>query len=121
MSEKNEGNIRIADEVISSIVSMALVDTSGVGFAPGTPTDVIGRKKSPKGVRVNVDESGVSVEVAISVEYGNRILDVAKRVQTAVRETISDMTGMNVLSVDVHVLSLKMPKKEPGAESEKDS
>lgn len=114
MSENQSvGSIRISDEVICIIVGIAVSETPGV-CCPQTAgiTDFIGKRKLPKGIRVDVAEENVTVEVAISVEYGKRVREVAEQVQEAVKKAVADMTGLNVLAVDVQVQSVVMPKTE---------
>lgn len=122
MSEgQANGSIRISDEVIGVIVGIAVSQTPGICCTQNAGiAEFIGKRKLPKGIRVEVSDDSVSVDVAVAVEYGNRIRTIAEEVQKAVKTAISDMTGMKVGSVDVQVQSVVLPEKE-AAENEENN
>lgn len=107
------GKICIADEVVGVLVGMAVEETKGAYLCSASNvSEFIGKRKMQKGIKVSVSDDGVSVEVNIGVEYGSRIRDVAEQVQTSIIESITDMTGLHVASVDVQVQNILMPKSE---------
>lgn len=114
MSENQAyGSIKISDEVICVIVGIAVAETPGVLLPQASgASEWIGKRKMPKYIRANVTEEGVNVAVSIGIEYGHRVRDVAEQVQTAVKTAVEDMTGMQVVSVDVEVECVVMPKTE---------
>ena len=76
-----ESGIKIADDVVAVIAGKAASEVSGVfgmagGFAGGI-TEVFGKKNFSKGIKVDVEEKSVKIDVNIIVEYGTRIPDVA--------------------------------------------
>ena len=54
------------------------------GFAGGI-TEVFGKKNFSKGIKVDVQEQSVKIDVNIIVEYGARIPDVAFEIQNRVK------------------------------------
>ena len=72
------------------------------GFAGGI-TEVFGKKNFSKGIKVDVNEQKVKIDVNIIVEYGARIPDIAFEIQNRVKKAVESMTGLNVLEVNVHV------------------
>lgn len=101
------GNVRIADEVIASIAGIAATDVNGVvGMSAGLiggMAEMMGKKNPSKGVKVQVGEREVAVDVYVIIEYGQRIPDVAMEVQEKVKEAIESATGLTVVEVNVHV------------------
>ena len=100
-----EGSINISEEVLSIIAVEAIKEVEGVGglsTASGTK-DILGRKNQFKGVKVVVEEDNVTVDAYILVSYGNPVNEVARQVQTSVSKAIGDMTGLNVMAVNVNV------------------
>jgi uncharacterized alkaline shock family protein YloU len=101
------GNVRIADEVIASIAGIAATDVTGVvGMSAGLiggMAEMMGKKNPSKGVKVQVGEREVAVDVYVIIEYGQRIPDVAMEVQEKVKEAIESATGLTVVEVNVHV------------------
>lgn len=119
--EMQDNGVQIADDVVSIIAGKAASEVSGVysmsgGFAGGI-TEVFGKKNFSKGIKVDVNEQKVKIDVNIIVEYGTRIPDVAFEIQNRVKKAVESMTGLNVLEVNVHVQgvntdSAKIEKEE---------
>lgn len=101
------GEIQIAPEVIEVIAGLATVEVKGVagmsgGFA-GDIAELLGRKNLAKGVKVEVGQREAAVDVSVIIEYGNRIPDVATEIQRNIKRSIENMTGLNVIEVNVHI------------------
>ena len=102
-----ENGIKIADDVVAIIAGKAASEVSGVfgmagGFAGGI-TEVFGKKNFSKGIKVDVQEQSVKIDVNIIVEYGARIPDIAFEIQNRVKKAVESMTGLKVEEVNVHV------------------
>ena len=111
------GSIHISEEVISSIAAAAAVEVEGVSsLAANLGSDIAellsNRKNLSKGVRLQMTEEGVVVDVAVLVKYGNAIQDVAKAVQDAVISGVEAMTGLTVTAVNVNVVGISFSKLE---------
>ncbi|EHQ88099.1 Asp23/Gls24 family envelope stress response protein [Desulfosporosinus youngiae] len=107
-SDNSLGSIRIADEVVEVIAGLAASEVEGVvgmsGGLVGDLANMLGRNKNlSKGVKVEVGEHEVAVDLFIVVEYGVSIPDVAMGVQEAVKDAIESMTGLKVVEANVHV------------------
>ena len=115
ISEANNEQIKIADDVVSIIAGKAVSEISGVagmagGFAGGISEVFSGKKNLSKGIKVDVGEKEVKIDVNIIVEYGARIPDVAFEIQNRVKKAVETMTGLNVTSVNVHVQGVNIPE-----------
>ncbi len=101
------GSIRIADEVVRIIAGLAATEVQGVagmsGGLAGGIAEILGRKNLSKGVKVEVGEKEAAVDIYVIVEYGAKIPDIASEIQQKVKKAVNDMTGLNVLEVNVHV------------------
>lgn len=105
--ESNDG-IKISNDVIAIIAGVAVSEVPGVygmsgGFAGGITEVLKGKKNLAKGIKVEVTESKVKIDVNIIVEYGSRIPDVAFEIQNRVKKAVENMTGLKVEEVNVHV------------------
>lgn len=125
IKEIEEGNngIRIANDVISVIAGVAVSEVQGVasmagGFAGGISQVFSGKKNFSKGIKVDTDEKDVKIDVNIIVEYGTRIPDVAYEIQTRVKKSVENMTGLKVAEVNVHVQGVKTEREEEKVEVE---
>ncbi|MBP2649331.1 MAG: Alkaline shock protein 23 [Firmicutes bacterium] len=101
------GSIRIADEVVGIIAGMSATEVPGVagmsGGLAGGIAEMLGKKNLSKGVKVEVGEREAAVDLFIIAEYGVRIPDVALKVQENVKRAIENMTGLDVVEVNIHV------------------
>ncbi len=127
ITETNNEEIKIADDVVSIIAGKAVSEISGVagmagGFAGGISEVFSGKKNLSKGIKVDVGEKEVKIDVNIIVEYGARIPDVAFEIQNRVKKAVETMTGLNVSSVNVHVQGVNIPedKKEEKEETQEE-
>ena len=114
------GDIRIADEVICIVASLAAQEVPGVVSMSGGLTDGInrflGKENASKGVRLRFEGKLVNASVYINVEYGSCIPEIALEVQEKVKDAIEAMTGYEVQFVDVNVEGVA---KRPQTELEK--
>lgn len=68
----------------------------------------LGMKNLSKGVKVEVAEETVSVEVALNISYGYSIPEVSEKVQEKVKSAIETMTGLSVAIVNVRIATVDM-------------
>ncbi|GEL06908.1 Asp23/Gls24 family envelope stress response protein [Salisediminibacterium halotolerans] len=112
------GDVEISPEVIEVIAGIAATEIEGVAslrgnFASGV-AERLGRKASHgKGVKVEFTEEGVTLELFVDTNYGVSIPEVCKKMQENVFQTLKNMTAINVLSVDVHVVGVQFESAKP--------
>ena len=114
--ENGTEGIKISSDVIAVIAGVAVSEVPGVfgmagGFAGGITEVLSGKKNLSKGIKVDADEKEVRIDVNIIVEYGSRIPDVAYEIQTRVKKSVENMTGLKVSEVNVHVQGVKTEKE----------
>lgn len=109
-----ENKIKIAAEVIATIAGISASEIEGVSSMSGGIADgiasILGKKNMGKGVKVDLNEKDVTIDLSIIVQYGCKIHNVARNVQETVRAAISDMTDLNVLEVNINVLGVSTEK-----------
>lgn len=103
-----KGRITIEDEVVEKIAALAVLEVYGVAALSVHAERPAGREG---GVRVLIHDNEASLDLAIVVEYGTVIMDVAKVVKTNVARVVSLMLGMRVTAVNVIVDDVRMPGK----------
>lgn len=106
------GAVQIADDVVAMIASLAATEVDGVSALVGNITNElmskVGMKKLTKGVKVEVLEGVVSLELAIMIEYGHNIPQTCQNVQTKVKTAIENMTGLTVSDVNIRIAGVNM-------------
>ena len=112
IKEDKLGDVKIADEVVAIIAGLASTEVEGVSSMAGNITNELvsklGMKNLSKGIRVDVKEGVVRVDVALNIAYGYAILDVSSKVQEKVKTAIENMTGLEVSGVNVRIASVDM-------------
>lgn len=106
------GEVQIADEVVAIIAGLAATEVEGVNSMAGNITNELvgklGMRNLSKGVKVDVTEEHVSVDLSLNLEYGYSIPDVCQRVQERVKTAIENMTGLSVLDVNIKIAGVNM-------------
>ena len=108
--EQDNGQITYANEVISTIVSVATTEVDGISAIAGS-NGLLGKGKMSRGVRVDMDGEDVSVDVSVTVDYGMPIQKVGRSAQENVSKSIESMTGLHVEKVDLHVVGVSFEKE----------
>ena len=111
--DQDNGQITYANEVISTIVSVATTEVDGISgiVGAGPISGIIGKSKTPRGVRVDMDGQDVNVDVSVTVDYGMPFQKVGRNAQENVRKSIESMTGLHVDQVDLHVVGVSFEKE----------
>lgn len=112
IKEDRIGVIRVADDVVCIIAGLAATEVEGVGSMAGNITNEIvaktGIKNLSKGVRVDVMDGIVTVDLNLNIKYGYSIPEVSGNVQDRVRSVIETMTGLEVGTINVRIASVDM-------------
>ena len=106
------GEVQIADEVVAIIAGLAATEVEGVDSMAGNIANELvgklGMKNLSKGVKVDVTEEHVSVDLSLNIRYGYSIPSVSEQVQEKVSTAIENMTGLTVLDVNVKIAGVNM-------------
>ena len=106
------GEVQIADEVVAIIAGLAATEVEGVDSMAGNVTNELvsrlGMKNLSKGVKVDVLENVVCVNLNLNLEYGYSIPETCKKVQEKVKTAIENMTGLTVTDVNIRIAGVNM-------------
>ena len=112
--DANIGTVKIADDVVAMIAGIAATEVEGVcamaGNITGELMSKVGVNKLSKGVKVDVLENNVTVDLALTMEYGYNIPATCQKVQSKVKTAIENMTGLNVVDVNIRIAGVNMQK-----------
>jgi uncharacterized alkaline shock family protein YloU len=112
------GTVRINNDVIIAIASIAATEVQGVARMGGsigkTLYDMVRKKSNVKGVGIRSSDGEAKLSVSIIVDYGVDIPRIADEVQENVKRSVEKMTGLVLSEVDVIVegVSLKPSGRE---------
>ena len=68
----------------------------------------LGMKNLSKGVKVDVLEGVVCVDLKLNLEYGYSIPETCRKVQEKVKSAIENMTGLQVSDVNINIASVAL-------------
>ena len=104
---KSLGDVVIANEVLAIIAGIAATEVEGVhsmdGGWSGQFISKLGIKDLARGVKVQVREGEVKLDLSLNMEYGYAIPKVSDLVQDKVSASINNMTGLNVSEVNIRI------------------
>ncbi|MCP8616817.1 Asp23/Gls24 family envelope stress response protein [Salirhabdus salicampi] len=110
------GKVEIAPEVIEVIAGIAANEVSGVAQMRGNfasnVTERFGKKNHGKGVKVELVDEGVKIDVYSVLEFGVSIPTVAQKIQDNIQQALKNMTALHVTEVNVHIVGVQMESKE---------
>ena len=107
------GTISIMEDVLAIIAGYSAVECAGiVAMASKRATDgiveLLGRENLRRGIRINIAENRVTVDLFIIVEYGVSIAAVARNVIETVKYRLESIAGITVDRVNVTVEGIRV-------------
>jgi len=108
------GSVKIADGVVAMIAALASTEVNGVASVNGNLThellNKIGYNNLTRGVKVEVFNKNVKVDLSIIIGYGYNIPATSRQVQEKVKNAIESMTGLEVTDVNVRIAGVDIKK-----------
>lgn len=111
------GTVKISEEVVGVIAGIAASEVEGVtGLNPTTTEGITqvftGKRNVTKGVKVTINEGEAQVDMVLSVEYGYSIPELMEKVQKNVKETVENITGLEISNVNILVSNISVKKAD---------
>lgn len=107
------GSVKVANEVIAHIASLTATQVQGiVGMYPAKARDghrLLPVSSSYKGVRVDMGDDALQLELFLVVDHAAHVPTVAAEVQRQVVNAIDKMLGLEVRQVNVFVGDVRFP------------
>jgi len=99
------GRTTIAPAVLLTITRLTVLAVPGVARLADVPGGVnrLLQRGVNEGIRVEVSETSVSLEVHVVLAPESNALEVAHRVQAEVARAVEETVGMAVSRIDVHI------------------
>lgn len=115
------GGTTISSAVVQKVASISAREVSGVYDLGGNVSRAVGaiRERIPgagtttsAGVAVEVGERQAAIDLDVVVDYGARIVDVARAVRRNVITNVEKITGLEVVEVNVAVNDVHLPEDD---------
>ena len=114
------GTVRIADDVVSTIIAYTAMEVDGVADLRGSAGEGFLRKAGMTmpgmGVKVNMEDGNVKADLSITMDYGYNIPSTCSKIQTRVKQAVESMTGLVAEDVNVRIAGIRMPEEETSIE-----
>jgi uncharacterized alkaline shock family protein YloU len=113
MEGKKLGRVEVAPTTVARLASQAVVGCYGVvGMAQKDLGAGIAALLQPashhRGVEVKLEDDQIVVDLYVIIEYGTRIVTVARNIQTSVKYSLEKALGIPVAAINVHVQGLRV-------------
>ena len=107
------GTITIDNDVVARTAGIAAMGCYGVvGMAARNVRDglvqLLKKESLTKGVRLNIEDNKLIVDLYIIVEYGTNIPTIANMLMSGVKYKIEETTGLTVREINVFVEGVRV-------------
>ncbi len=113
MEETSLGKIEVSPTAIASLASQAVLECYGVvgmatkDLARGL-VEILQPASHRRGVEVHLDNDRITIDLYVVLEYGTRLITVARNIQSGVKYAVEKALGMPVTAVNIHIQDLRV-------------
>ena len=113
-SLETPGRTTIAPEVLETIARLTTLGVKGVSRMCTEPVSVsrLFHRGFSDGVRIDVQDDTVFTDLYIILDNDVNIRDVSRSVQHNVARAISEMVGMQVGRINIHIEDIDYPEED---------
>jgi uncharacterized alkaline shock family protein YloU len=104
-STRPPGKTTIAPEVLVTIARLTALSVPGVSRLATIPSEMerFFNRSTSEGIKISVENELVYVDVYVILQADVNVRDVSRAIQSQVSRAISEMVGMEVGKINVHV------------------
>ncbi len=107
------GKTTIAPEVLLTIARLTALETPGVSRMANVASEVnrLFNRNLGEGVQIELKNDTVTADIYVVLKSDTNIRDVSRNIQHGVARAISEMVGMQVGRVNVHIEDIDYSKE----------
>jgi uncharacterized alkaline shock family protein YloU len=106
----NDGKTTIAPDVLLTIARLTTLQVDGVSRLSPVPSGVkLFKKGYEDGVRIEIENDTVYADIYVILKSDVNIRDVSRNIQNDVGRAISEMVGMQIGRVNIHIEDIDYP------------
>ncbi len=111
---RSPGKTTLAPEVLLTIARMSALGVEGVSRLAPVPGgfDRLFRRGADEGVRMTVEDGTVYIELYVVLKKDVNVREVSRNIQTKVARAISEMVGMEIGHVNIHIEDIEYKADE---------
>ncbi len=100
------GNLKISEEVVSTIAKQVIADIEGVYSLASQPVpikDAVLKAGLQKPVKITLNGDVAVIDIGVVLKMGYKVKDIAEKIQNDIKEEVQNMTGITVSAVNIYV------------------
>lgn len=111
-TDQIRGELTYDDKVVQKIIGNAiekidgLLDVNG-GFFANIADKLVNTDNVTSGIKTEVGEKQVAVDMDVVIEYGRDIPEIADKVKQVIHDEVAKMTHLEVIEVNINVVDIK--------------
>jgi uncharacterized alkaline shock family protein YloU len=104
-ASNTSGKTTIAPEVLVTIAKLTTLSIDGVSRLATTPSDIESffNRGASEGVKISVEDDIVYTDLYVILKHSVNVREVSHQIQQKVSRAISEMVGMDVGKINIHV------------------
>jgi uncharacterized alkaline shock family protein YloU len=105
------GKTTIAPDVLLTIARLSTLEIQGVSRMAPVPGGVswIPKRSQAGGVRIEIEDDRVYADIYVILENDLNVREVSRNIQREVARAITEMVGMEVGRVNIHIENIQYP------------
>ncbi len=106
------GKTTVATDVLLTIARLTTLRVPGVsrlGIVPSNAARLLKGGHVGEGVAIEIDEDFVLTDIYVVLKSDLNVQNIARQIQTEVARAISEMVGMRISSVNIHIEDIDYP------------
>ncbi|NMC52051.1 MAG: Asp23/Gls24 family envelope stress response protein [Chloroflexi bacterium] len=106
------GKTTIAPEVLITTIKLTALSVTGVHSLTTAPVrlDNLFKKGADEGVVLDVENNTVYADLYVILENDVNVRNVGRQIQSKVSRAISELVGMEIGKINVHIEDIKYPQ-----------
>ena len=104
--EENLGSVSVAPEVLLDLIRLTTLSTAGVARLSNVHPSGFSRLftgKAAEGIRLEIEDSAVSIELFIVAEPTAQMLQLGQTLQREISRAVHEVVGMPVKEINIHI------------------
>ena len=108
---RSPGKTTIAPDVLLKIARLSAMEIQGVTRMAHVPGGVswLPKRSQADGVRIEIEDDRVYADIYVILEHNINVREVSRNIQREVTRAITEMVGMEVGRVNIHIENIQYP------------
>lgn len=111
-STRPPGKTTVATHVLLTIARLTTLEVDGVNRmcqTPGGVNRIFHKGDQGEGVHIKIEDDHIYADVHVALDHNVNIREVSRNIQNEVKRAFSEMVGMEVGKINVHIDDICYP------------